>query len=138
MIIDFEWRSETKVDYLKQGCPTRGPRATCDPREGSQWPARVFRNDQYYQLNCYVIYGELTFKEICIYCLLSFKLILLYHNALCFTSHFPYCYVHILSTQSCSCFKSQSVSNRLGLVVMRIYVRRLRRKNLEIFGRKPT
>ena len=92
------------TDGIEQGCPTRGP------REGSEWPARVFRNDQYYQLNCYVIYGELTFREICIYCLLSFKLILLYHNAHCFTSHFPYCYVHILSTQSCSCFKSQSVS----------------------------
>ena len=43
---------------LNQGCPTRGP------RKGFEWPARVFQNDQSYQLNCYVIHGELAFREI--------------------------------------------------------------------------
>ena len=28
--------------HLAQGCPTRGPRATCGPRKGFEWPARVF------------------------------------------------------------------------------------------------
>ena len=31
---------------------------------GHMWPAGRFRNYQYYQLNCYLIYGELTFREI--------------------------------------------------------------------------
>ena len=46
--------------WLDQGCSTRGP------RKGFEWPAGLFRNYQYYQLNCYVIYGELTFREIVI------------------------------------------------------------------------
>ena len=42
---------------LLQGCPT------CGPRKGFEWPAGLFRNYQYYQLNCYVIYCELSFRE---------------------------------------------------------------------------
>ena len=44
--------------HLAQGCPTRGP------RKGFEWPARAFWNDQSYQLNCYVVYGKLAFREI--------------------------------------------------------------------------
>ena len=43
---------------LYQGCPTRGP------RKSFEWSARVFQNDQSYQLNCFIIYGELAFREI--------------------------------------------------------------------------
>ena len=46
------------ANCLHQECPTRGP------RKGFEWPAGLFRNYQYYQLNCFVIYGELTFREI--------------------------------------------------------------------------
>ena len=51
---------------INAGVSTHGPRATCGPRKGFEWPAGLFRNYRYYQLNCYVIYGELTFREIVI------------------------------------------------------------------------
>ena len=50
----FGWFISGKLfikNNLRQGCSTRGPRATCGPRKGFEWPVGLFRNYQYYQLS---------------------------------------------------------------------------------------
>ena len=76
------------------------------------WPAGLFQNYQYNQFNCYIIYGELTFREIVIQCLFSCKLILLHHMEI--VSFHIFDIVTFISFPHNGVRASKVVSNKLG------------------------